>query len=95
MAELSSSKFSDSQSQDRHFMKRETSKMAELSSSEFSDSQSQDRLQEAAVNFIRRNVKLAYNSLNKKKDQSQEEKGARQLFNFSLDNGMKWLASNY
>ena len=50
-------------------------------------------MKEAAVNFLRRNVKLAFKSLNKKKDQSQEVKGARQLFDFSLDEGMQWLGS--
>ena len=69
--------------------------MAEHSSSGSSDSQSQDKqfLKEAAVNFMRRNVKLAYKSLNKKREQSQEVKGAKQLFDFSLDQGMKWLGS--
>ena len=69
--------------------------MAEVSFRGFSDSQSQDRkyVKEAAVSFLRRNVKLAYNSLNKRKDQSQEVKGARQLFDYSLEQGMKWLGS--
>ena len=69
--------------------------MAELLSSGSSDSQSQDRkfVKEAAVNFMRRNVKLAYNSLNRRMEQSQEVKGAKQLFDFSLEQGMRWLGS--
>ena len=69
--------------------------MFEMSSSESSDPQTQEKLfmKEAAMNFMRRNVKLALNGVNKKRDQSQEAKGAKQLFAFSLDQGMKWLSS--
>ena len=60
-----------------------------------SDSQSQDKkhVKEALVKFLRRNVKMAYNGMENGRKQSQEVQGARQLFDFSLQQGMKWLAS--
>ena len=70
--------------------------MAEMSSSGSSDSQIHEKkfLKEAAVRFVRRNVKLANNGLDREKEKSLEVKGAKQLFGFSLEQGMKWLSSD-
>ena len=68
------------------------SEMSEMSSSE-SEIQEKNFMKEAAVRFMRRNVKLAHNGLIREREQSLVVKGARQLFGFSLEQGMKWLGS--